>query len=784
MLLPTAATTTTATESPLRRRLRRRRRRRVGAAVPIRLFLAFAAAAVAASSYPIAVAFAPSSLVGGGGRRRDSAGLRRRRYGRATTSSAAGDADSRSSSEEEGKAVAFAAIPAVATTTTTTTTTVAADGATFASSSRNESTTRSTPLPTPAAAAAAAEVDDDDGGGGVVVLGRLSNATVKFPCYDRLMRLRPGQFVESDPLEVPLLSSVGDDKGERRRRRSYETFRVKLYPRGGGHSSSSSSSGGGTAGNQTSSSFFGMKRQKSGFGMSYRVLPSFTTLRDDESRQKLGAYLRYVPPSEGDEPSEADDDQEAEFVDASFSLTLKGRQRYASDDDDDEEEDNKETTKFDVQWRSGMRFVPSSESKLSDGRANDFGAHLMRTQLLEQFLGVVPMDVNTASRSDSDSFIGSSRYYDDDAANAPVEMQVSITVHGRPPVEQAAAPPSAPKTDHMSRNSSGSGGGGFWIPRFQDLRGPPETRATRHDAERVRAGKIVVPVLEKLSQRPNMFRLGVYPGVEYRLMRVADPDTDRDLFYSRPGADYELKPIYPLVQQLERPWPVRVNERDIPKLFDSTMYNVASAGASLVTAFAALTAAFVVSQAVSLFVIPTRSMDPTLQVGDVLLVDKVTPRLFSGDNHRVGDVVLFHPPQALQDIVSQSRGGGKGGISDRDLFVKRVVAEPGDRFAVGDRVGTVRVNGVAPEGDRNLCTAEPLRLIERYIRPTKDDDDAVVPSGGVAVLGDCSSVSIDSRVWGPLPVENIVGKPVMRVWPLSRFGSIPPLPTADADWTE
>mmetsp|Transcript_15895 Transcript_15895/g.23073 ORF Transcript_15895/g.23073 Transcript_15895/m.23073 type:complete len:91 (-) Transcript_15895:671-943(-) len=61
--------------------------------------------------------------------------------------------------------------------------------------------------------------------------------------------------------------------------------------------------------------------------------------------------------------------------------------------------------------------------------------------------------------------------------------------------------------------------------------------------------------------------------------------------------------------------------------------------------------AFIISQLIYLFVIPSRSMDPTLEVGDVLVVEnKVTSRAMK-DNNRKGDIVLFHPPSRLQQIV-------------------------------------------------------------------------------------------------------------------------------------
>eukprot|EP00536_Pseudo-nitzschia_multiseries_P007950 jgi/Psemu1/305336/fgenesh1_kg.192_\ len=194
------------------------------------------------------------------------------------------------------------------------------------------------------------------------------------------------------------------------------------------------------------------------------------------------------------------------------------------------------------------------------------------------------------------------------------------------------------------------------------------------------------------------------------------------------------------------------------------MYNLLSAAGSLFTAVTGLFTAFLLSQAISLFFIPSKSMDPTLQVGDVLLVDKLSSRTPFHKN-KVGDMILFSPPSKLQDIVA--RNGGN--LNSRDLFVKRIAASPGDRVAVF-KDGKVEVNDQdVVTGRRDLCEAEPLRLIEKYIEPSNDQ---IIDSKEVFVMGDCSSVSVDSRVWGPLDAGNIVGRPIIRLWPLDRFGKV------------
>jgi signal peptidase I len=497
-------------------------------------------------------------------------------------------------------------------------------------------------------------------------------------------------------------------------------FCCKLYPRGGGHTAKRTILGQNSNNNQ-------------GFGMAYAM--------NSEVNEKVGAYLQFIPRK----PNQT--------VDASFALRLLGRQV--------------EGPRFDVEWRAGMRFVPIEQGKLWNGQANDFGAHLMHTHLLAGFLGVTE-----------------EAYFDN---QDPVQMQVEIQLHKDPKSIQSTDDDQAATALTSKASDESVFATGFGLlsllkvsPFLRDIRG--DDNAKNHDTDLVRVGRVVVPIVQRLSQRNAMFHAGCYPGVEYRILRIVDDEAnDRDLFYSQPNAIYELKPIYPLVQQLERPWPVRVRESDIPKLYTPSMYNAVSAIGSLLTAVTGLATAFLLSQAVSFFYIPSRSMDPTLEVGDVLLVDKVTPRL-PWTRPAVGDIVLFSPPDSLQTIVQQTGGS----ISSRDLFVKRVAAQAGDVVTVDanfvDR-GSVKINGKPAPGRRDLCTAEPLGLLRKFL-PTETTERIVQP-GTVEVLGDCSSVSIDSRVWGALTQDNIVGKPIVRLWPISKFGPLPSsLPALTTNWSE
>jgi signal peptidase I len=89
-------------------------------------------------------------------------------------------------------------------------------------------------------------------------------------------------------------------------------------------------------------------------------------------------------------------------------------------------------------------------------------------------------------------------------------------------------------------------------------------------------------------------------------------------------------------------------------------------------------------------------------------------------------------------------------------LIKRVVALGGERIAVRD--GKVYVNGIA--------------LTEPYIAapPSYTMPERRIPDGSVFMMGDNRNNSLDSHIWGPLPVKNVIGHAVFRFWPLDRLG--------------
>ena len=156
----------------------------------------------------------------------------------------------------------------------------------------------------------------------------------------------------------------------------------------------------------------------------------------------------------------------------------------------------------------------------------------------------------------------------------------------------------------------------------------------------------------------------------------------------------------------------------------------------------ALLSAFVIRAAVvQTYFIPSNSMAPTLEVGDRLMVYKLAFRVGQVDR---GDLVVFNRPPSIEN--SQ--------IKD---FVKRVVALPGEQIQA--------INGV--------IYVDNLPLPEEYLGEnslTADFDPIDVPKDHIFVMGDNRSNSRDSRSFGPINVDLLVGEVFVRIWPLSNAG--------------
>lgn len=167
---------------------------------------------------------------------------------------------------------------------------------------------------------------------------------------------------------------------------------------------------------------------------------------------------------------------------------------------------------------------------------------------------------------------------------------------------------------------------------------------------------------------------------------------------------------------------------------------------------------FVIALALAFFVratvaearyIPSESMVPTLEVGDRLIVEKISYHFSQPER---GDIVVFNPPP---------RANGNG-----NAFIKRVVGLPGEKIAILE--GKVWIDG-KPLEEPYIAEA-PV-----YMQPDWDAigiPGGVIPKDMVFVMGDNRNNSQDSHVWGGLPVKNIIGQTIFRFWPINRLGVV------------
>jgi signal peptidase I len=191
---------------------------------------------------------------------------------------------------------------------------------------------------------------------------------------------------------------------------------------------------------------------------------------------------------------------------------------------------------------------------------------------------------------------------------------------------------------------------------------------------------------------------------------------------------------------------------------------------------------------VQAFSIPSDSMQNTLQEGDRVLVDKLTP--WFGSEPERGEVVVFHDPDnwlageptvdpnAVQTFLSWI--GLMPSAEEKDL-IKRVIGVGGDTISC-NKTGPLTVNGKA--------------LNEPYVYPgntpcSMDDQGGQftvkVPEGFIWVMGDHRQNSRDSRYnqsdknHGMVPVDKVVGRAIVKAWPINRWGTLPVPDTFDQD---
>ncbi len=181
-----------------------------------------------------------------------------------------------------------------------------------------------------------------------------------------------------------------------------------------------------------------------------------------------------------------------------------------------------------------------------------------------------------------------------------------------------------------------------------------------------------------------------------------------------------------------------------------------------------LLAALIVAVVIKTFVIqpfyiPSGSMIPTLEVDDRVMVSKVNDVF--GEIER-GEILVFENPyrvaeeESIPEAVVRSVLEALGiRTSPYDDLVKRVVALGGEEIEIRDN--QVLVDGFAVD--------------EPYLQPGASMPEfgpQVVPEGHLFMMGDNRNSSSDGRVFGPIPVEDVIGEAVIRIWPLDRVGGI------------
>jgi signal peptidase I len=164
--------------------------------------------------------------------------------------------------------------------------------------------------------------------------------------------------------------------------------------------------------------------------------------------------------------------------------------------------------------------------------------------------------------------------------------------------------------------------------------------------------------------------------------------------------------------------------------------------------------------------IPSQSMEPTLDIGQRVLVNRLGNRFSSP---AIGEIMVFHPPKGHEsnacgaphegDGFDRPCGLPTGGEADVN-FIKRVVGLPGDTIAI--RNGHVIRNGKTTK--------------ESFIRECQQGADCnfpkaiKIPKDHYFMMGDNRGESDDSRYWGPVPKKSLIGGAFATYWPPKRIG--------------
>jgi len=151
------------------------------------------------------------------------------------------------------------------------------------------------------------------------------------------------------------------------------------------------------------------------------------------------------------------------------------------------------------------------------------------------------------------------------------------------------------------------------------------------------------------------------------------------------------------------------------------------------------------------FKVEQESMRRTLEPGDYVLVDRLTPRWDAYDR---GDIVVFKPPESWF-------------ARDDTPFIKRVVGVAGDDVEIRDD-GRLYVNQLPLDEPYVFAAAEGDP--PQPTTASGDQERWLIPAGEVFLMGDHRSNSADSRMFGPVGIEQVIGRAWLRYWPIDVFG--------------
>ena len=337
-------------------------------------------------------------------------------------------------------------------------------------------------------------------------------------------------------------------------------------------------------------------------------------------------------------------------------------------------------------------------------------------------------------------------------------------------------------------------------------------------------GDIVVPLCGNLELRQALANRGIYAGVEYEICSLQLPNIDADADadavidavidaddkketeqeqtinisistmegltpQQQESVSAIIKPAYKLRDHLERTdWPVTVHPSEVPLWLSKTTWEAGTLVGTLSLAVSYLSIAAILAFFVRFAYVPSPSMEPVLNPGNVVLVTRSIPVGFLRPH--VGDVVLFDPPSELNRIVREAASNANEELvlpQKGEQFLKRVVAAGGEYVGVKNSSPYVDLSISESQSQSqnkinndNIGDKKKFRVdvIGPYAQPglfsqtSWDRPPSQLTKNQYFVAGDNGFRSVDSRVWGPVESRNIFGTAKFVLWPLKDFGPV------------